>query len=410
MIQRLPKTPDAAQARLALWKTLGDLHRNVLHNDEGARTAYQVVSRADPEDAVAVETYAELAAKKAGEEGEAIQAYRQMIKLGAKSAKAAQALVKLHAARKEYDQAYSAAQVLVNLLGANGGEEVQVVSRLRKFARDQASRPLDDELWGLLFHEKVKGPLPDILTLLAHHARPMFVQKEKDLGVNPKKDELEVASSMLFFANMFKYVERTLGLSGLRLFKKAEVSAGLQLVPTAPLGFLASDEMFEERPKKELWFAIGKAMTFARPELLLARLMPHDQLDMVFQAACSVGTSRFVVTADPHLVEKLKRELERTLPDPVRRNTLKLLARAYCEVQHPGDVRSYLDGAELTSNRVGTLLAGDLEVARKAVVTEKAQVSKLREETRLRDLCEFCASEDYANVREKLGLSCVVPG
>ena len=151
-------------------------------------------------------------------------------------------------------------------------------------------------------------------------------------------------------------------------------------------------------------------MAFARPELTMARLMPHDQLDMVFQAACAVGTSRFVVTADPHLVEKLKRELERTLPEPVRRNTLKLLARAYCDVQHPGDVRSYLDGAELTSNRVGTLLSGDLEVARKAVVTEKAQVSKLREETRIRDLCVFCASDEYATLRERLGLSCVVPG
>ena len=46
--------------------------------------------------------------------------------------------------------------------------------------------------------------------------------------------------------------------------------------------------------------------------------MPHDQLDVVFQAACSVGTSRFVVTADPHQVDKVKRELERILPEPVR--------------------------------------------------------------------------------------------
>ena len=410
MIQRLPKTPDAAQARLALWKTLGDLHRNVLRNEEGARTAYQVVARSDPEDAAAVETYAELAAKKPGEESEAIGAYRQLLKLGAKQTKAAQALVKLHATRREYDRAYSAAQVLVSLLGVQTGEEVQVVGRLRKFARDQAGRSLDDELWALLRHERVNGPLADIMTLLALHARPMFVQKEKDLGVNPKKDELDVEQSTLFFANMFKYVQRTLGMKGHRLFKKAEVTAGLQFVPTAPPSFLAADEMFEARPKKEIWFAIAKAMAFARPELTMARLMPHDQLDVVFQAACSVGTSRFVVTADPHLVEKLKRELERTLPEGVRKNTLKLLARAYCDVQHPGDVRSYLDGAELTSNRVGALLAGDLEVVRASVVAEKAQVSKLREETRIRDLCVFCASEEYATLRERLGLSCVVPG
>ena len=229
-----------------------------------------------------------------------------------------------------------------------------VVSRLRKFSREQASRALDDASWATLLHEKLKGPLADIMTLLALHARPMFVQKEKDLGLNPKRDELDVQGSMLFFANMFKYVERTLGFRGLRLFRKEEVPSRLQLVPTEPPGFLASEELFRERPKKELWFAIAKAMAFARPELFLARLMPHDQLDLVFQAACSLGTSKFVVTADPHLVEKLKRELERTLPENVRKNTLKLLARSYCEVQHPGDVRAYLDGAELTSNRAAS--------------------------------------------------------
>jgi hypothetical protein len=284
-----------------------------------------------------------------------------------------------------------------------------VVGRLRKFAREQASRALDHEGWALLLHERLRGPLADVMTLLALHARPVFVQREKDLGLNPKKDELDVKGSMLFFANMFKYVERTLGLSGVRLFRKDDGEAALRLVPTEPAALLASEELFRERPKKDLWFAIGKAMAFARPELLLARLMPHDQLDLVFQAACSVGTSKFVVTADPHLVEKMKRELERTLPENERKNTLKLLARAYCEVQHPGDVRAYLDGAELTSSRVGALLAGDLELVRRAVLSEKPQVSKLRDEARLRDLAAFCTSDAYAVLRERLGLSCVVP-
>jgi len=410
MIQRLPKGPEAAQTRLALWKTVGELYRNVLRNEDAARMAFQVVAKADPEDAVSLELYAELAARKPGEEGEAIAAYRQLLKSGAKAQKAASALVTLHAARKEYDLAYSAAQVLAHLLSAASPEEVQVVSRLRKFARDQASRPLDDDGWSLVLHERVKGPLADIMTLLALHARSMFVQKEKDLGIVPKKDELDVQGSMLFFANMFKYVERTLGFRGLRLFRKEEVPSRLQLVPTEPAGLLADEQMFKERPKKELWFAIGKAMAFARPELFLARLMPHDQLDLVFQAACAVGTSKFVVTADPHLVEKLKRELERTLPEGVRKNTLKLLARKYCDVQHAGDVRAYLDGAELTSNRAGALLAGDLEIVRKGVVTERPQVSKLRDEMRLRDLALFCVSQEYGQLREKLGLSCVVPG
>jgi len=299
--------------------------------------------------------------------------------------------------------------VLAHLLGAASPEELQVVSRLRKFARDQASKPLDDAGWGLLLHERLRGPLADILTLLALHAKPMFVQAPKDLGLNPRKDELDVQGSMLFFVNMFKYAARTLGMDGLRLFKKDEFAGRLQVVSTDPPGLLAAEEMFRERPKKELWFAIGKALAFRRPELLLPRLMPHDQLDLVFQAACSVGTSKFVVTADPHQVEKLKVTLEKVLPENVRKNTLKLLARSYCEVQHPGDVRAYLDGAELTSNRVGALLAGDLEVVRKGIAAERPQVSRLREETKLRDLAVFCVSEEYARLRAQLGLSTVVP-
>ncbi|HEX9242088.1 MAG TPA: hypothetical protein VF875_06555, partial [Anaeromyxobacter sp.] len=409
MIQRLPKGPEAAQARIALWKTLGELYRSVLRDDEGARMAFQVVAKSDPDDAVSLEAYAELAARKPGQEGDAIAAYRQLLRGGAKAQKAASSLVTLHARRKEYDLAYSAAQVLAHLLGAATQEELQVVSRLRKFARDQASRSLDDDGWALLLHERTKGPLADILTLIALHAGSMFAQREKDLGIVPKKDELDVQGSMLFFANMFKYVERTLGFKGLRLFRKEEPDPRLQLVPTDPPGLIADDSKFKERPKKELWFAIGKAMAFVRPELFLARLMPHDQLDLVFQAACSVGTSQFVITADPHVVEKLKRELERILPENVRKNTLKLLARKYCEVQHPGDVRAYLDGAELTSNRAGALLAGDLEIVKKGVLTERAQVSKLREDSRLRDLATFCVSEEYGRLRERLGLSCVVP-
>ncbi len=134
MIQRLPKGPEAAQARLALWKTLGELYRNVLGNEDGARMAYQVVAKTDPDDAVSLETYAELAARKPGDEAEAIAAYRQLLRSGAKAQKAASALVTLHAARKEYDLAYSAAQVLAHLLDAATPEEVQVVSRLRKFS------------------------------------------------------------------------------------------------------------------------------------------------------------------------------------------------------------------------------------------------------------------------------------
>ncbi|HEX9289657.1 MAG TPA: tetratricopeptide repeat protein, partial [Anaeromyxobacteraceae bacterium] len=409
MIQRLPKGPEAGAARGALWKTLAELYRRVLDDAEGARMAYEVVARSDPDDAAAVEAHAELAAKLPGHEAEAIAAYRRLLAIGNAPQKAVSALVGLHAEVKAYDQAYSTAQVLAFLLGSATAEEGQVAARLRRFARDSASVSLDEAHWQKVLHERARGPLAAIMALLVREASEIFVQQPKDLGLNPKKDEVDVAGSMLFFANMFKYVARTLGLAAPRLFRSGEAGARLQLLPVQPPGLLAGEELFKERPKKELWFSIGKALAFARPELALVRLMPHDQLDAVFQAAASLGTSRFVVTADPHLVERLKRRLEKALPEGARTQKLKLLARAYCDVQHPGDVRAYMDAAELTSNRVGALLAGDLEVVRRMLVSEPPAVSKLKQETRLRDLVLFCTSEEYGALRQHLGLSVVVP-
>ncbi|HTO95830.1 MAG TPA: hypothetical protein VMK66_02195, partial [Myxococcales bacterium] len=409
MIQRLPKGPEAATARIALWKTLGELYRRALSDLEGARTAYQVVVSAAPEDLGALEAYAELSARVPGHAGEAVEAYRNLLQRGAAPQKVIGGLVNLHAEQKAYDQAYCAAQALAFLVGGASQEEGQVVGRLRRLARDTASASLDGELWGKLQHERLKGPMAAVLTLLAEEAAEIFVQQPKELGLRERKDEIDVQGSMLFFVNMYKYVARTLGLPTPRLFRTGEEGGRLQILPLKPPAMVAGEELFKERPKKELWFLIGKAMTFLRPELVLARLMPRDQLDAVFQAATSLGTSRFVVTADLQLVDRLKRRLERALPDATRTQKLKVLARAYCDVQQPGDVRAYLDAAELTSNRVGALLAGDLEVVRRAAFTERAAVSKLKEETRLRDLTLFAISEDHTLLRERLGLSVVVP-
>jgi tetratricopeptide (TPR) repeat protein len=408
MIQRLPKSQDVAQVRLAMWKTLGELYNKALRNPEAAITAYEVVAKGNPDDQEAWETLSDLLANRPGDEEKAIEAFRACLRVSNNPQKAASALVGLHAARKEYDKAYTAAQVLTYLLGVATPEEQQVVAKLKRFARDSASKNMTDRLWTEhLYHEKVRGPLAEILALIYGQAGSLFTQSHRDLGIHPKRDEIDVGSSMLFFVNMYKYIARTLSMEALRLYRVEGRAGGLSLVSTNPVALVAGEEMFKDRPKKELWFSIAKAMAFSRPELIMARLMPHDQLDVVFQAACSLGTSRFVVSGDPGKVEKMRRQLERTLPESSRM-PLKQLARRYCDVQQTGDVRAYMDGAELTSNRAGILMCGDIDVAKKAILSEKAQVSKLRDQTKVRDLVLFCLSEEYATLRDQLGLSVVV--
>ena len=75
MIQRLPKTPDAAQARVG---AVADARRALPRTCSGTRTARAPPTRSwrapIRSDAAALEAYAELAARKPGEEAEAIAA------------------------------------------------------------------------------------------------------------------------------------------------------------------------------------------------------------------------------------------------------------------------------------------------------------------------------------------------
>src|SRR3990172_5565897 len=126
MIQRLPKGPEAAAGRIALWKILGELYRRVLNDVEGARMAFEVAAKADPGDAAALEAHAELAGKCRGREAEAIEAYRRLLKIGNAPQPAVSALIGLQAELKRYDEAYAAAQTLAFILGGGTTEEGHV--------------------------------------------------------------------------------------------------------------------------------------------------------------------------------------------------------------------------------------------------------------------------------------------
>ena len=70
MIQRLPKTDDTEAARMALWRTLGDLYLQILKQPESALMAYQVAAAGLPDDAVVQEILRQSPPPGSGERGQ----------------------------------------------------------------------------------------------------------------------------------------------------------------------------------------------------------------------------------------------------------------------------------------------------------------------------------------------------
>src|SRR5262249_8129959 len=144
---------------------------------------------------------------------------------------------------------------------------------------------------------------------------------------NRKRDKVDVQSSMLFFVNMFKYVAKTLAMETLELFK-VPGQAGLILGNTFPPCLIAGEDMFKDRPKRELFFRIAKAMAFSRPELAMARLHPIEDLEAVVQAAIVSVVPNHAATGDPEAVERALRKLEKSFSEAARQP----LSRAVREV------------------------------------------------------------------------------
>jgi hypothetical protein len=90
--------------------------------------------------------------------------------------------------------------------------------------------------------------------------------------------------------------------------------------------------------------------------------------------------------------------------EPQFRSTLARLGREYARGATGTDVRDFIEGAELTANRVGALLATDAEAAKNALGKDPGAAAKLPLRARIRDLMMFLLSKEYSDLRAALGL------
>jgi hypothetical protein len=69
------------------------------------------------------------------------------------------------------------------------------------------------------------------------------------------------------------------------------------------------------------------------------------------------------------------------------------------------DLAAWLHGVELTANRAGLLVAGDLAVGMHVLKGEKRAVAELKLEDRRGDLLAFTASHELAELRVRMGVA-----
>jgi len=421
MIQRLPKTEDMFSARMALFRTLGDLYLNVLGRAPEALQVYAVLAKGLPRDTQVQETYAALA-RRAGQLDEALAAYRRASLTTQNLAKVAVDLATLSLEKKQLDAAWLASQAATVFLGATGEDEKAMVQKLTPWARKKSlpPKPLTPQHWSVLYHPNVRGPQREFLGLLFVHAGALFKEEHTSYQINPRKHQLDLSKSLEYQLGHLREVSRLLGFEQLSVFSpflvfsraKAggrsseippEISLGVEICNTSPISIKLGGRFFAETGQNEVRFWLAQVLTFMRPEFVWTRIMPLERLEILFQAAVAVTQEPFPYTANVQQLEPDRQALERVLPVMVR-NRLKQLAKEMVASNWSGSLAGYFEGAELTSLRVGAFLTTEMTPVKKVLGADQGVLSPALLQRGIRELVEFMLSEDLVFLRRELGI------
>jgi hypothetical protein len=235
----------------------------------------------------------------------------------------------------------------------------------------------------------------------------------------PKKHRIDVSTSQEYYLHHYRYVARLFGMEALELYspflvvKREQLSRrsneplpdpmlNVELLQTHPASVRVGRKFFDEQGQKEVYYLLGRTLALARPELAFSQRLAPDRLEALLQAALSLVARQIQPTVDPRAFDEARRMLEKSLSEPARAALAKIV-RAYLPTATPTDIRTWLEGVELTAARAGLFAAGEMEPVHRMVTGESGSASRVTNAAKLRDLLVFATSEDLHDLRVAVG-------
>ncbi len=221
-------------------------------------------------------------------------------------------------------------------------------------------------------------------------------------------------------ARIVKYVSGVLAIDPAPMVWLQDQGDGLRVANTVGLGaerarlvpsLLVGAPQLAKHDERELAFEVGKRMAYLRPERFVTLAVGTlPKLEAAFAASVLAGGAPvsaydgkpFTEVASDE-AKKLASQLKQQVPGPLLEQVGELSSKLSGRVGN-GLVSGWRTATDLTANRVGLIVANDLETAARAIATEGAALSTLPVKDRLRDLLAYAVSESYFAVRRHLGL------
>jgi tetratricopeptide (TPR) repeat protein len=412
MIKRLP-ADGLTDLRLKLWQNMGEIALNRLGDSETAIAAFEVAATLEPKNLARQEMLADLYLK-AGPDylDKAIAAEQGLLQRAPERLASYRTLRKLYGDTKQWDRMWCLCGALAFLKKADP-EEQKFFDTNKPRTLVPAKRKLTEDMWQTrVMHPDEDRFLAATFARLGPPVALLRAQPAETFGLR-RKDRLEPEKDDRPIAKIFRYACQTLDLQGPDLYLRDGQVSSVQVANTLDKNVLRPSLVFtgqlgDKLREREALFDVGKRLAFLRPERFLRYAWPtplemETALRGMLLALQVPAPPQPPGTGDPGEVERIARELRRTVPPQVL-EPMAAAARKWIAGCNTLDMTSWVAGVDLTASRVGFILCNDFETAARFVSKEGPAQSPLPPKDRLKHLLAYSVSEDYFQVRRHLGL------
>ncbi len=311
---------------------------------------------------------------------------------------------------RDLERAYWFASVLDHF-GVAEPLEAEVVRRYSVTRPIPPSRPIDEAMWQeMLLHPLVENWSENFFGIVGRAFAQTQARSLKSYGLRAK-DRVDVETSSLLVANVFRYVTEALKLHDTALYVAPEAAFELAVANVMERGrwslcCVAGSALTAGRSEKEVAFVMARDLSYLKSAHLVALLAPDVvQQTKVMFAAMSIVRPNVVPEGDREEAERFGRNLARYLSDKEIERLEILLDKM---LQGQGATLNLADwnrGVQLTSHRVGLLVCQDLPTALRLALTDPTRATNLDMELRVQELVRYAVDERHSRARRILGLA-----
>ncbi len=393
---------DEVELRHALFHQLGLIYRDRIGNADGALDAFRAAGALKPSEEnrkIVSELYIV-----AGRIDDALRVTRAALAEEPSSVSLYTTLYDLFLRARTFDKAWCAVNVLAHMGPLTDAQ--------RKFHDDYPPVALSyvpgmitAGAWrSHILHKDLDPTLTGIFAVMAQatsRARAAMIpqaQRATAFGEPMRPDHSYNAGALLDAINNASAI---LSVPVPSVFARRGPPQPLAIAASNVPSLVSSCEALDSLSHEAMAFLVGKRLAELRPELFGRALFPTVS-EMTNALATAVRIVKGEASPDPAITRS-----DRELAGLMTADERSILQGAVVRATTAGtklDVKQWSRLADLSSSRVGLLLCGHVEYARRAMLQDGQNACDLPPRARVQQMCLFAVSDGFAELRAAIGV------